>query len=349
MILKKISLHNFRNFSDIDFNFDKNLTIIVGDNSLGKTNLLEAIHFSVLGVGFREEKEGELININENNCFVEGIFELQKTNYRFLIKLNKYQDLINKNYFINGVKKSHFSYLKEQINVVLFSPEQVNIIIGAPQLRRDYFNKLIGSFNHEYKKKLVNYNSALRKRNKILEKHYNQSTLNEELDFWNNYLEKEGEYLTRKRGSYIDFLNSNQQLDSKIFKINYLKNEFSKERSRTVFEKEKLIRKTLIGPQKDDFRILINDKVITKDVHHFGSRSEQRLAIFWLKMNELKFFEENFQKRSLLLLDDVFSELDEYNKKLVFSLITKHQTVATTTENKLIDKMKISKKIIQLS
>ena len=95
MILKKISLHNFRNFSDSNFDFDKNLTIIVGDNSLGKTNLLEAIHFSVLGIGFREEKEDELIGFNKDNSIVEGIFDFQKNNYRFLIKLKKYQDLIN--------------------------------------------------------------------------------------------------------------------------------------------------------------------------------------------------------------------------------------------------------------
>ena len=348
MILKKISLHNFRNFSDSNFDFDKNLTIIVGDNSLGKTNLLEAIHFSVLGIGFREEKEDELIGFNKDNSIVEGIFDFQKNNYRFLIKLKKYQDLISKNYFINGVKKSHWSYLKEQTNIVLFSPEQVNIIIGAPQLRREYFNKFISSFDYEYKKRLVNYNSALRKRNKILEKHNNQFNLDRQLDFWNNYLEKEGDYLTSKRSSYIDFLNNNQHLDSKVFKVNYLKNEFNQERLKVVFEKEKLIRKTLIGPQKDDFRILINDDILTKDVHHFGSRSEQRLAILWLKMNELKFFDENFQKKSLLLLDDIFSELDGNNKKLIFSLITRYQTVATTTETNMINKIKVTKKVIQL-
>ena len=348
MILKKIFLHNFRNFSEKNFNFDKNLTVIIGDNSLGKTNLLEAIHFAVLGVGFREEKEDELISFNKEDCLVEGIFNFQKTNYRFLIKLKKYQNLINKNYFINGVKKSHWSYLKEQTNVVLFSPEQVNIIIGAPQLRREYFNKFISSYDFEYKKRLINYNNALRKRNKILEKHNNQFDLDKQLDFWNNYLEKEGEYLTNKRNAYTEFLNNNQHLDSKIFKINYIKNEFNKKRLDTVSEKEKLIRKTMIGPQKDDFIINISNDKLTKDVHHFGSRSEQRLAIFWLKINELKYFDENFQKKSLLLLDDIFSELDVDNKKLIFSLITKYQTVATTTEDKLINKIKIPKKIIQL-
>lgn len=348
MILKKISLHNFRNFFDLSFNFDENLTIIVGDNSLGKTNLLEAIHFVVLGNGFREEREDELMSFNKEECLVEGSFDFQKSSYRFLIKIKKYQNLINKNYFVDSVKKNHLSYLKEQMNVVLFSPEQVNIIIGAPQLRRDYFNNLISSYDYEYKKRLVNYNSALRKRNKILEKHQYQIDLDRQLDFWNIYMEKEGEYLTRKRSDYIKFLNNNQRLDSKTFNINYIKNEFNSERLRDVFEKEKIIRKTIIGPQKDDFIINISDEELTKDVHHFGSRSEQRLAIFWLKMNELKYFQENFNKQSLLLLDDLFSELDEYNKKLVFSLISKYQTVATTTENKLINKIKISKKIIQL-
>ena len=302
MILKKISLHNFRNFSDLSFDFDENLTIIIGGNSLGKTNLLEAIYFAVLGIGFREEKEDELITINKDESLVESFFDFKKTIFRFLINLKKYQSLVDKNYYINGVKKGHWSYLKEQMNVVLFSPEQVSIVTGAPQLRREYFNKLISSFDYEYKKRLINYNNALRKRNKILEKHNNQVDLDSQLDFWNNYLEKEGDYLTKTRSVYVEFLNNNQKLDSKIFKIDYLKNEFNKNRLEDVREKEKIIRKTIIGPQKDDFIISISDDILTKDVHHFGSRSEQRLAIFWLKMNELKFFEENFQKKRLHLV-----------------------------------------------
>jgi DNA replication and repair protein RecF len=350
MILKSISFNNFRNFSEKQFKINPHLTAIFGDNAKGKTNLLEGIYFILKGEGFRESREEQLIIFNEKNGYVDAKLEDSMTkdihNLRINLTINYFG--LNKTYFLEKTKKGRNSYLKDLITVVLFSPEQIEIIDRTMSFRREYFDKFLSAIDSEYKKHLHNYQQAVRKRNKILERHYNQTTLNKELDFWNNYLEKEGKYITDKRSAYVSFLNDNQHLDSKIFKIDYLKNEFNQERLKTVFEKEKLIRKTLIGPQKDDFRILINNNTLTKDVHHFGSRSEQRLTIFWLKINELKYFDENFQKKSLLLLDDIFSELDADNKKLIFSLITKYQTVATTTEDKLINKIKISKKIIQL-
>ena len=103
----------------------------------------------------------------------------------------------------------------------------------------------------------------------------------------------------------------------------------------------------MIGPQKDDFQINQKNES-AKNLHHFGSRSEQRLAIFWLKFNEIKYLEEKFKNRPLLLLDDVFSELDVKNKKLIIDLVKKYQTVVTTTEIELLELADVPKSIIKL-
>lgn len=347
MILKKLALFNFRNFKGQEFGFSPRLTIAVGENSKGKTNLIEAIYFVLRGNGFREKIEEELVNLNEGMGKVAATFKEGDTENVFEIDIKRVGDKAIKTFFVDRTAKRFFSYKKELPSVVLFTPDQINIIKGAPSLRREYFNDVLGDRDLDYQKHLNNFENALRRRNRILEKHINADSLREELEFWNTYLEKEAEYITKKRKEYVDYLNDNQRLDSKIFTIFYRKNEFSKKRLEEVFEKEKLLRKTLIGPQKDDFNIVIADEKSKKDVHRFGSRSEERLAVFWLKINELKYLEERGDK-PILLLDDIFSELDRHNKKIVLHLISKYQTVASTTEEEFLKEIKSDKEIINL-
>ena len=103
----------------------------------------------------------------------------------------------------------------------------------------------------------------------------------------------------------------------------------------------------MIGPQKDDFQIAIKGETNT-NIHHYGSRSEQRLAVFWLKMNEIVYYEDMFKKKPILLLDDIFSEFDQQNKKLILDLIKKYQTILTTTEEAVMGLIDIPKKIIRV-
>ncbi|MGB9883246.1 MAG: DNA replication/repair protein RecF [Microgenomates group bacterium] len=330
MLLKKIRLVNFRNFFEESFSFDKKMTLIVGKNSLGKTNLLEAVYFLANGFGFREIKEEELLNFNKDEGLVEGVIGDENNDFYFSIKISIDQTGLKKRFFIDKKEKKYHQYVFNQLKTVLFSPDQINIITGSPSLRRDYFDKLISTFDFEYKKKLTNYLSALKKRNKILETKFNDVDLDEELDFWNNYLIKEGSYLIKKRQEYVDFLNLNQAIDSKKFSIIYCKNEINKQAFLEKKEEEKRLRKTLIGPQKDDFLILAAEKNQKKDVAKFGSRSEQRLAVFWLKINEIKYLENFFKKKPIVLLDDIFSELDEENQKIIFPLLDNYQTIATS-------------------
>jgi DNA replication and repair protein RecF len=339
MILKSISLYHFRNFSERQFKINPHLTAIFGKNARGKTNILEGIYFLVRGEGFRETREEELIIFDKKDAHVEGILsdEKNKDSNTFRISLMKDDFGLDKFYFLGKTKKARQSYLKDILPIVLFSPEQIEIINGTPSIRRDYFDKFLSAIDSEYKKRLINYSQALRKRNKVLEKTFNIADLKQELKFWNDYLISQGNYLADKRSQYVKYLNQNKKIDSKEFFIEYESNDISAKRFEEYFEREIRIRKTLIGPQKDEFKIYLIDSspVKGKNVHFYGSRSEQRLALFWLKINELKYLENFFKRKPILLLDDIFSELDRDNQKLIFNLIGGYQTVVTSTEKEL--------------
>lgn len=347
MLLKQIILKNFRNFGDEKFNFNPFLTIIIGENAKGKTNLLEGIFLVVHGEGFRESKEEELIRFEQDQSDVQGIFASGDEDFLFQINIKKSGRGVDKIFSLNKSRRKYFQYQRETAKAILFSPEQIEIMSGPPEKRRRYFDTLLGSFDLVYKKKLMNYENALRRRNKILQTYKSEADLLEELKFWNTYLEENARYLAQKRQGYVDFLNEHNKINSKEFSIEYLKSELNKKRLEENFELEKRYRKTVIGPQKDDFQLSKKNESL-KNLHHFGSRSEQRLAVFWLKFNEIKFLEETFKTKPLLLLDDIFSELDVKNKKLIIDLVKKYQTVVTTTEIELLELADVPKSIIKL-
>lgn len=339
MILKRIQLHNFRNISSKVFDISPHLTIIVGENAKGKTNMLESIHCIINGVGFRESREEELLLFGEMDAQLDGMFDKNKTPYHFRILLRKDSfGKVLKHFFIQKVRKGSSVYRGEQTKSVLFAPEQIEIITASPDVRRGYFNALINTFDLAYKKHLVNYEQALRKRNKILEHAFDSKNITEELSFWNTYLVNEAEYITKKRTEYVEFLSAHPHLDGKDFSIEYIANEFTLKRLQEKKELELRVRRTLIGPQKDDWVITLKNKnAERKDIQKYGSRSEQRLGIFWLKMNEIHFIEEKIGVHPILLLDDVFSEFDHGNKERIIRLIENYQTVMTTTEEILVE------------
>ena len=345
MILKSISFNHFRNFKEKQFDINPNLTAIFGDNAQGKTNLLEGIYFILKGEGFRESKEEQLIIFNEKNGYVDAKIEDKKnkdiSNLRIDLTINDFG--LTKTYFLEKTKKGRHSYLKNLIPVVLFSPEQIEVIDRTMSIRREYFDKFLSGVDSEYKKRLTNYNQALRKRNKILESGFNSQNLDAELDYWNKLLIDNGSYLIFKRKEYITYLNSNKTIDSKEFSIEYKESPLSLDRFNESLPKELLIKRTLIGPHRDEYNIfLVNKLKVKKDIHMYGSRSEQRLGLFWLKINELKYLENYFKKKPILLLDDIFSELDHNNQKLIFNLIGNYQTVITSTEKRLIKLINLS-------
>ena len=345
MIFKSISFYHFRNFSEKQFKINPHLTAIFGDNAQGKTNLLEGIYFILKGEGFRESKEEQLIIFNEKNSFVEANLEEKKSkdhrNLRIDLTLGDFG--LKKTYFLEKTIKGRHSYLKDLITVVLFSPEQIEIIDRTMSFRREYFDNFLSSIDSEYKKRLHNYQQAVRKRNKILELSFKNVNIKQELNFWNKYLIDQGTYLIKKRTEYIQYLNSNKNIDSKVFSIEYKESNLSLDRFNEYHEKELLIRKTLIGPHRDEYHIfMVSKSSLKKNIHMYGSRSEQRLGLVWLKINELRYLEVFFKKKPILLLDDIFSELDHNNQKLIFNLIGDYQTVITSTEKELMELINLS-------
>jgi DNA replication and repair protein RecF len=345
MLLQQIRLKNFRNYTDKIFHFNPFITIIFGKNAVGKTNLLEGIYFGYQGKGFREKREAQLIKFGEKEAMVElkMISEEEKSLYQIILK--EENNKTKKMFFVSQLKKNSSFYQKEIGAVILFTPQQIEIISNSPEERRDYFDEVLSLFYPQYKTTLINYKNALRRRNKLLETSHNLQTLKSELKFWDSFLEKEAGVLTQIRENYINFLNTNNKIDHQYFSIEYKKNPFTKERIALFFDKEVKVKQTLIGPQKDDFRIYLKEK----DVHFFGSRSEQRIALFWLKLNEIKFIEEKLGKKPLLLLDDVFSEFDLDNQKLIINLVKKYQAVLTTTNPLIVEFLDHPHSIIALS
>lgn len=347
MILKKISVTNFRNFKKSLFHFNPFLSVVIGKNSVGKTNLLEAVYFILKGRGFREERQDELVSYSQSFSQVEADFgdDQDIVNYRiFIDSKNAYL----KNFFVDKVKKRLQDYLKNTLPVVIFSPNYLNVIDGAMSERRSYFDAIISTYDYEYKKKLANYESGIKKRNKVLEKVADIGRLKEQLLFWDDYLIKEAAYLCEKRTELADFININPSLDSKHFSLKYNPSLINHQTLLETFDRQLYIRRTLVGPQRDNYEIFLTGLTQETDVHRFGSRSEQRLALFWIIEREIDLYIDKIKSRPIVLLDDIFSELDSANKSLILKLIKKNQTIVTTTENEVLTLLEGPHSIIEL-
>jgi len=347
MQLTQINLTNFRNFSQAVFSFDRLVTLVLGDNARGKTNLLEAIHFLVKGSGFREKKEDELIMFDKNRAIVEGSFISGGIKKLSQIDLIKKEIGCSKKFFINKLENQYRSYLGEQTQTIFFSPEQLFILTGSPSRRRKYLDLVISYYDLEYKRRLVNYLNAIRKRNRVLERARGEN-LEKELVFWNRYLVEQADYITKKREDYLVFINNHNTINGRIFKIDYLKNIFSIERLAITKKEERRFRKTIIGPQKDDFIVSLKKENQFNDIRLYGSRSEQRLALFWLKANEIWYFENQEKKKPIILLDDIFSELDKKNRQTVLEFVRSYQTIITATKTIFVNSLPEGIGIIKL-
>lgn len=336
MILKKIYLSNFRNFEKSTFDISPSLTLIIGENARGKTSLLEAIYTVIYGTGFRESREVELIKFDSLGSLIEAEFDDEDQNTIFQLKIEQSgENRVQKQHFVNKSKKTPSKYKSLNSQAVLFAPEQIRVITGSPSRKRKYFDDTISVVDSDYKKTLAKYENAFRRRNKVLENYYDELKLVAEIDYWDNIMVSLSSYIIQKRKEFVKYLNSHSKIKSKAFEVEYIADEFSKERLEKLKKKEYRLRRTLIGPQKDLINFYIGESEDKKNAGLFGSRSEQRMTLFWLKINEINLLEESKKTKPLLLLDDIFSELDTQNRKIVMEIVEKYQTIATTTEEEI--------------
>lgn len=359
MILKKLRLQNFRNCKKQEFEFSDKTALVVGPNTSGKTNLLEGIYLLASGKSFRAGLEQEMIAYDQDLARVKGrILNKGRTDLEIILTRGKVlgEKVAKKKYQVNGVSKRAIDFVGKLMSVY-FGPEDLDLVTNSPSLRRKYLDSVLSQVDREYARSSLSYEKGLRQRNRLLERIRDEGASRSQLLFWNQLLVKNGEYITRKREEFIEFCNTqkvtrNTNNVSRIsyhvlpsFQLEYDKSIISPARLEDYAEEEVAAGATLVGPHRDDFSF----KLQKRNLSAFGSRGEQRLAILWLKLCELEFITQAVGERPVLLLDDIFSELDKKHRKLVLEIIPQQQTIITTVEQEMVEKEYLKKmKVVKL-
>jgi DNA replication and repair protein RecF len=341
-VLKSIALQKFRSYDKKEFSFEET-TLIVGPNTSGKSNLVEAIYLLSTGKSFRTDKDAQMLKFGEEVGRVKGI--ITEDELEVLITNGQVNGGSQyKKFLVNGVSKRRVDFAGKLLSV-LFSPQDLEIIIESPSLRRDFLDEVLEQVDRNYRLAIIAYIKALRQRNALLELAQETGHRNEkQMEYWDNLVIENGNIITAKREEFINFINSSPK-DIFDFVIEYDKSTISKQRLQQYEREEIAAGVTLVGPHRDDFSVLMFNGPSTDsgqagahNVKFYGSRGQQRLAILQLKMLQLLFIEKLLGQRPLLLLDDIFSELDEGHIKLILEEIGKQQTIITTTHKEFIPK-----------
>lgn len=367
MIIKSIYLKNYRNHKDLKLELSPKINLITGANGVGKTNILEAIHLLSTTKSFRARFDRDLINHDESFTKVEariiagsqlmdieGTKDNTKSSIHHLdtidisvIKSDRSVNTSSKKVKINNVPKTLSSF-SHSLKTVLFSPEDIETITGSPSNRRKYLDMVLIQTIPSYKKSLNIYQNSLKRRNKLLESIKETHKGLDQLPFWNNKILESGEFIQQIREDYLLYVNAflasvanpYSKYANKL-NIKYKLNKMDSKRLLEYKEKEIQAKTTLIGPHRDDLSILQSDL----DMAQFSSRGEQRTAMFLLKLAEFNYINTKLETSPVLLLDDIFSELDEEHKQAILSFINDQQTVITTAYEKDLPSLFISKTI----
>ena len=336
-MLKSISLQNFRSYKKSEFSFEET-TLIIGPNTSGKSNLIEAIYLLSTGKSFRTDKDVQMLKFQEEVGRVKGVLKDEE------IEVVITNGQVNggsqyKKFLVNGVSKRRVDFAGHFL-AVIFSPQDLEIIVDSPSLRRNFLDEILEQVDRNYRVAAIAYVKALRQRNALLEIAQETGIRNaKQLEYWDNLVIENGNIITAKREEFISFVNSSSK-DIFDFVVEYDKSVISKQRLLQYEREEMAAGVTLVGPHRDDFSIQMfnNSKNTIHDIKSFGSRGQQRLAILQLKALELLFVEKVLGQRPTLILDDIFSELDEDHIVLILEQIGKQQIIMTTTHREFIPK-----------
>ncbi len=335
MYLKHLQLQNFRSYSKSQFTFDEGVIVIVGPNTAGKTNLLEAVHLLLTGKSFRAQKDEELITFAKDLFRVEGKLT-DETNLGVVIGKGEAfgKNSLVKKYLVNNVPKRRVDFASF-LPVVFFSPVDLALVTDSPGNRRRFLDHVLEQSDREYRLSFTIYEKAIRQRNALLQRAKETGRRgNEKLfAYWDDLVILHGQTITSKREEFIVWLNSAKK---KVFEfsITYDKSVISKERLLQYKDAEIGAGVTLVGPHRDDFFVYMEKE---KEVKLFGSRGQQRLVVLQLKLLEMQHIQETTGKKPLLLLDDIFSELDSGHIALVSEMIGSNQTMLTTTHKEFME------------
>lgn len=390
MILSSLSLQQFRNYTKAQFSFAPGVSIIVGPNTAGKTNLLDAVHLLSTGKSFLSDREEELIRFGEEFGRIKGrVVEKSKiqipnskeeTSLRAKAKQSTETNEIaadssnprndeeealevlltaeneaqraGKRFFVNGVARRRSDFATH-LPILLFTPMHLSIINSGPNQRRSFLDEVLEQTDREYMRSMDVYTKALRQRNALLEWAKETGVRNEnQFQYWDELLITTGTYIHAQRQEFIDFMNAEKQ---HIFPLRaeYDHSVISEERLEKYKSAEMGACVTLVGPHRDEVLLrMTNDQfpmTNAREVKTFASRGQQRLAVLQLKVLQLEYMQRNLKTSPILLLDDIFSELDQSHIQLVSDMIGTQQTIITTTHEEFIQgKFKKEANVIEL-
>lgn len=342
MKINSLKLVNFRNYETLNLNFNNNLNIIFGNNGVGKTNLIEAIYTLSLTKSFRTNNDKNLIRNGELSTKIEGEVEVNTT--------NNYQVILNKDGKKVKIDNNIISKISEyisNINIVLLEPEEQMIFKASPQVRRKLLNIEISQLKNDYIIYLNNYNKILKQRNFYLRELYiNGNASKEYLNILTKKLVEYGLKIYNYRKEFIDKINN--YINSKyheIFETGELIIKYSSDyKNKTEdeiinyyqknYDREIVMGKTLFGIHHDDISFLLDKQNIAE----WGSNGQQKNAIFAFKLSEIEIIYEEKGTYPILILDDLFSALDNLKIQNIIRLLNSDiQTFITTTELDRID------------
>lgn len=334
MIIKSIELSNFRNYEKLQLNFDDGTNILYGDNAQGKTNILEAAYLSGTTKSHKGSKDREMIRFDGEEAHIRTIVQKNEKEYQIDMHLRKSG---TKGVAVNKIPIKRASELFGILNIVFFSPEDLNIIKNGPSERRRFIDFELCQLDKIYLSDLSKYNKTLVQRNKLLKEINYRPDLLDTLPVWDMQLLEYGKSIIKKRKQFVDELN---YIISEIhYKISggkenlILKYEaniddiFFEDELNKAKQKDLRLCQTTVGPHRDDMLFSIDGV----DIRKYGSQGQQRTSALSLKLSELELVKKSINNTPVLLLDDVLSELDSNRQNYLLNSINETQTIITCT------------------
>ena len=334
MWIKEIQLKNFRNYKEEKIKLNKNINILYGENAQGKTNIIESIFLCSMGKSFRAKKDKEMIKINEDICSVEVEYEKSDREGKIKIEIGN-----KKNIFVNDIKIKRLSELLGKINIVIFTPDDIEIIKGGPDQRRKFLDIMISQLRPNYIHILSLYQKTIEQRNNYLKQIKEEQKDENLLEIWDEKLAEYAIKICEYRKEFIEKLKPKmEKLHKEItnnkeeIKIEYVTECLDKKIYLDLLkERRKLdILKgfTTKGVHRDDFVIYINGR----QLNVYGSQGQQRTSILTLKLAELNLIYDEIGEYPILLLDDFMSELDKSRRESLVQHIKETQVIITCTD-----------------
>lgn len=342
MILKSISYTNIRNLKDDELKPSENITVFTGENAQGKTNILESIHICCTGRSHRTNKDNEVIKIGKDTAYLDVRCQKRDGLHRIEIALkNQNRKAIS----INGYPAKRLGELMGQITCVMFSPEDLSLVISGPQYRRKFIDIALSQINSKYFYALQNYQKVLLQRNNLLKKLSVNKKDIDTLFIWDEQLAKYGSRIYILRKEFIESINkksntihnhiSGGRENLSVIFVSNIKGETMEEAKNnflSLLQKNQIndIRRqvTQIGTHRDDIKLMLDDI----EVKTQGSQGQKRTTALSLKLSEIEIMHEYSGEMPILLLDDVFSELDKNRRKWLLKYIKNIQTFITCVD-----------------